>query len=100
MKKDGTMTAKEIAMYEGYIRATMRDLDDAYTTCSRAKKNAWRYCEDLRRRLGGFDVRVPSANTFQFSYAFKYFSPETGAESIHYETAKNSYDFEINYAQV
>ena len=53
-------------------RWTYLDLYHAYDRPSHAKEQAWRYCKDLRDKLGGWDLLISSRNTFQFSACFKF----------------------------
>lgn len=85
------MTKKQLGMLESYRRATAEELSDVYTRWSNAKERAWDYCESLRQDLNGYDARIPSANTFQFTYAFKYV--EEGKLYLCYVTAANESRF-------
>ena len=85
------MTKKQEALLDNYRRATATKLADVYKSWSAAKERGWNYCENLRAQLGGYGVRVPSANTFQFTYAFRFML--NGQEWLCYCTASNDYKF-------
>ena len=91
------MTKKQKQMLSAYLNSDCRDLDDAYGRCSYAKERAYAWCESKRERLNGYSPRIPSHNTFQFTYAFIFekVNDETGVVEawMDYETASNSYQF-------
>jgi len=87
------MTKKNRAMYEAYMRATDRRLEDAYGRASERKRAAFRSCVRTLEEMQGYDGRIVSHNTFRFSYAFRYM--QDGEERIRYITADNNYDFAI-----
>ena len=60
------------------------DLFDVYGTCSAAKRYAMDYCKRLQRERNGYDGRITSHNTFQFSYGFRFL--EDGIEKLMYIT--------------
>ena len=81
--------------YENYKRATARTLSDVYSRYSRAKENALQYCKELQYNMNGYDGRICSANTFQFTYAFQYMN-ESGKHCLAYITRDNNRYFEID----
>ena len=66
------MTKAQAALFGTYKRATATDLWQVYGRYSRAKAEAMARCRQLQYELGGFDGRICSANSFNFSYAFLY----------------------------
>lgn len=90
------MTKKQEGMLKSYKRATATDLWQVYDSWSQAKANALDYCHDLQRRLDGYDGRICSANTYQFTYAFRYVDVDTGHMCLCYCTAANDYKFAID----
>lgn len=91
------MTKKQRQMLSAYLNADCRDLDDAYGRYIREKERAYALCEQKRERLNGYSPRIPSHNTFQFTYAFIFerVNDKTGVVEIwmDYETAAHSYEF-------
>lgn len=90
------MTKKQEAMLQAYERATATELHDVYGRFSKAKVNAMEYCKALQRRLQGYGGKICSANTYQFTYAFKYPDFDTGKTCLCYCTAVNDYKFPID----
>lgn len=58
--------------YEAYKRSTARSLEDVYGRYSKAKDDAWTYCINLLLDLGGYDLKVISANGYQFTAGFMF----------------------------
>ena len=87
------MTKKQMAMVDAYNRTNARALDDVYGSYSAAKKEAYSYCRGLQYKMKGYDGRIPSANSFAFTYAFRY--KENGDEYMCYCTSCNDYKFKI-----
>lgn len=81
--------------YNQYKRATAKELHDVYGKYSPAKVNAYKYCRKLQENMGGYDGRICSANTFQFTYAFQYIN-ESGKNCLAYITAAQNRYFEID----
>ena len=88
------MNAKERRMFENWQRATMRNIYDAYERPSLAKVRAYERCIDKAIELGGWDIRVPSKNTFGFTLAFLFRGKDCKL-SMFYATKDNDYVFEI-----
>lgn len=93
------MTKKEQVLLENYKhsiqRYGLRDLMDAYATCSDAKKRAWKEIEEECSRLNGEGLTIVSKCINNFSCAYTY-RGERGEERLRYETYMNSYDFAID----
>ena len=89
------MTKANKGYYENYKRATATALYDVYGTYSAAKARGYAYCRELQYNMGGYDGRICSANTFQFTYAFQYVN-ETGKKCLAYITARHNRFFEID----
>ena len=88
------MTKAQERMYESYKRATATELSEVYGRYSTAKAQAMQYCKELQSNLNGFSGRICSANTFQFSYAFRYVN-ESGRDCLAYITRDHNRYFEI-----
>ena len=86
-----------IANYESYKRSTMENLFCAYKTPSYEKAKAWRYCENLMEKFGGYGLKVIHKNTWIFSAGFKFTDAETGKENFMYITP--NYDTAVEIAQ-
>ena len=72
-------------------------LAEVYGNYSYAKYQAWLYCKDLYYREGGYNFRITSHNSFNFSVAWDIINPETGElEGVRIETANNSYFVKYN----
>ena len=82
-------------LYENYKRATAKELREVYGTYSQKKEEAMRDCKELQYNMNGYDGRICSANTFQFTYAFQYVN-ESGRRCLAYITAAHNRYFEID----
>ena len=89
------MTKFQQRLYENHQCATARTIWDAYENPSYNKEKAYRRCVEKAKALGADEWRIPSKNTFQFSFSAIYPDKETGELRLMYETACNSYDFPI-----
>lgn len=91
------MTKKQEAMLQAYLRADEKatDLWRVYGTFSKKKAEAMEYCKELQYRLNGYGGRITSANSYHFSYAFKYPDYDTGKMCLCYCTAAHDYKFPI-----
>lgn len=69
-----------------YDRATATCLSDVYGKWSKAKENAFDYCQRLMAEYRGWNLKILSANTFMFTAGFEFENPETGAIAIMYIT--------------
>ena len=81
--------------YNQYKKATARELHEVYGKYSSAKASAMQYCKELQNNMNGYDGRICSANTFQFTYAFQYIN-ESGKHCLAYITAAQNRYFEID----
>ena len=66
------MTKEQNTLWNNYQRATARELHQVYSRCSQAKRDAMDRCRRIQAELEGYDGRICSANSWQFSYAFQY----------------------------
>ena len=87
------MTKKQQALWEQYKRANKRGLHECYYNPSSAKCLAYNAIAALCWELDGWDIRIPSYNTMMFTMAFLY--NKDGKTMLHYETHKNTWDFEV-----
>jgi hypothetical protein len=65
---------------------TYETLWDAYEKPSFAKAKAWKYCVDLCREMGGFDMVISARNCMVFSVVFTFVDNETGVVCYAYIT--------------
>ena len=56
--------------YRAFLRSSTYTLDEAYGRYSKAKANAYEYCQAREREFEAYDGCITGANTCQFSYAF------------------------------
>ena len=81
--------------YAQYQRTTACELRDVYGRYSAAKERAMEWCKNKMYQMGGHGMRILSANTFQFTVGWVYTDKNTGKEMFNVETARNSYEWEI-----
>lgn len=70
-------------------------LYDVYKSFSEAKLGAWEYCKTKCSEMNGRNLTILSYCTTNFTAAFEYTHPDTGALMLHVETYANSYDMEM-----
>ena len=90
------MTKREMGLLASYQRSKKRYLSDCYKSFSNAKARAFDYCKRKELKMGGFNGRICSFNTFSFTYAFEYVN-ENGVVCLHYITPNYDYDFEYSF---
>lgn len=88
------------ALLCSHNNARHASLEDCYDNASVFK---WRIYHAILKEcnsLDGYDVRIPSYNTFFFTMSYKYdtVDAETGVVTVHlvYHTHANRYDFVID----
>ena len=69
-------------------------LADAYGRYSKAKADAWKYCEEKRDKYEGWGLKVLSHNSFMFTAGFEFENPETGAIALCIITPSKDFAFE------
>ena len=74
------------AQMEMHDRATARDLKDVYGRYSTSKEKAWDYCFDMYCELYGWDFKIISYNTFQFTVGFYFYNKDLGNVCFAYIT--------------
>lgn len=85
MKTLKIYSKKANAFIKAYWASDMYTLDEAYKSHSTAKENAYNYCRSLCQKEAGYDFRIISANTFQFTCGWRTYN------ALRIETANNSY---------
>ena len=58
--------------YDDYKMSSATSLHDVYGSFSRAKAEAWKYCEELMQRFDGYGLRVISSNGWMFTAGFMF----------------------------
>lgn len=87
MEKLNANTKKAQTLIENYLSSSCCDLDDAYEYHhSRAKDNAWEYCESKRQELNGWGARVCTHCTTTFTYGAR-----VGEHDLLYITPSHDY---------
>ena len=89
------MNKKQLHLFNNYLKSNNYSLDNVYRTYSREKFIAYEYILRECDEKNGFDVRICSANTFQFTMAYRY--KQDNKMRLRYHTRENVYDFEIEY---
>ena len=79
-------TKEALYITEMYERSNAKCLADVYGNYSRAKEEAFKYCQRLMEEHNGEDLRILSYNTFIFTAAFIMWSEETGEALLMYIT--------------
>ena len=74
VKEPLTSADRRLALrnYDAYKRSTKYSLYDAYGTFSRAKAEAWEYCENLMKEYDGYGLKVISHNGYKFTAGFMF----------------------------
>ena len=92
--KTTKLNKRERNFQDAYLRSNDYSLFDAYENVSRAKYRAWEHCEALCKEHDGWDLKVISHNSFQFTAGFEFENPETGAVSLCIITKSDEFAFE------
>lgn len=84
MKKDERIAQAQI---ERFDRSQAYSLSDVYGRYSHAKAQAWKNCENLYNKLGGYGaMKIISHNSNFFSVGFRFVDAETGVLKFAYIT--------------
>lgn len=87
------------ALLDAHNRATCTSISDCYDNASVFKWRIYHAILEECASVNGYDVRIPSYNTFFFTMSYKYdvVDAETGVVTVHlvYHTHANRYDFVI-----
>lgn len=87
------MRAREREAYRLYKASDNCSLRDVYGRFSEAKYKAWVGCRKLCRDKGGHNLRIITANGFQFTAGFEY--EEDGKPMFMYITKASNTECEI-----
>ena len=66
------MTKKQEQMLDNYRRSNATELWEVYGRCSEKKREAFEKCRKLQATYGGWGGRICTANSYRFTYAFKF----------------------------
>ncbi len=95
MKIKTTKLNKDEQRYQQmYAMSGDNCLADAYGSYSKAKADAWKYCEEKRDKYDGWGLKVLSHNTYMFTAGFEFENPETGAVALCIITPSKDFAFE------
>ena len=83
-------TIKGTGMLQSYERSKFTSINQCYEKPSKAKIDAEFQCYNKMTRQCGFGFRIMSYNTFSFTCGWLT-ENETGLQTLHVETANNSY---------
>lgn len=81
-----TTTQKGLNFWKAYYQSKNYSLTDCFKTCSQEKRRAEHLCRRKMRGENGYDFRILSWNTFQFTCGWQLRNGD-----IRIETANNSY---------
>ena len=70
------MTQRQQSVVDRYNRSSMTELYEAYGKFSGKKREAWDKCKALRYKHKGKDLKIISANRYQFSAGCTYTNDE------------------------
>ena len=87
------MNRKMQMAYTSYLKSDKYNLYHAYQSFSKAKADAWEYCEKLCRKHEGKGLKVIGACTNFFSAGFLY--EENGVKKFMYITHGGDYSAEV-----
>ena len=88
------MTKKQEQLLDNYNRASATELRQVYNSWSDKKERAFKECIEKMSAYEGYDGRICSANTWMFTYAFKY-RDGYGHTCLCYITPSTDYEFII-----
>lgn len=97
--KTTKLNKREKSFQDAYLRSTDNSLFDAYDNVSKAKWKAWEHCEAVCKEHDGWDLKVISHNSFQFTAGFEFENPSTGAVSLYIITKSDEFAFEEWFEQ-
>ena len=97
--KTTKLNKREKSFQDAYLRSTDNSLFDAYDNVSKAKWKAWEHCEAVCKEHDGWDLKVISHNSFQFTAGFEFENPKTGAVSLYIITKSDEFAFEEWFEQ-
>ena len=87
------MRAREREAYRLYKISNNDSLYDVYGRFSEAKHKAWEYCKKLCEEKSGSDLRIITANGFQFTAGFEY--EKDGKQMFMYITKASDTECEV-----
>ena len=97
--KTTKLNKREKSFQDAYLSSTDNSLFDAYDNVSKAKWKAWEHCEAVCKEHDGWDLKVISHNSFQFTAGFEFENPATGAIALYIITKSDEFAFEEWFEQ-
>ena len=94
--KTTKLNKREKNFQDAYFKSSNYSLFDAYESVSRKKWEAWEHCEALCKEHGGWDLKVISHNSWQFTAGFEFTNPATGAIALCIITKSDEFAFEVD----
>ena len=91
--KEVKLSKREVEMVERYYDADDTDIYDAYDRPSKAMRDAFRRCVNMKCEMNGNDLRITGHSSYRFSCAFRYFN--NGVEFLRYITKDHNYDINL-----
>lgn len=88
------MKTREYKAYRMYKASNNYSLYDVYGRFSKAKSEAWKYCKELCEYKNGNNLKIITANNFQFTAGFEY--EETGKLMFMYITKLYDTECEVD----
>ena len=94
------MTAKQMERqarehYKEWKRSGDYALDSAYGRYSVNKARAWRYCQEMKAKLNGYELKVISHNCMVFTAGFEYMDNDTGEARFYYIAPTFDWDIPV-----
>lgn len=101
MKIKTTKLNKDEQRYQQmYLDSNDYSLFNVYESVSRNKWSAWEHCETVCKEHDGWDLKILSHNTWQFTAGFEFENPETGAVALYIITESREFAFEEWFEEV
>lgn len=90
MIKWTTLTGERAEGFKrAYFTSESQMIGSCITSCSDAKKAAYKRCEDIRLQMGGKHPRILSESTFHFVYGYLF------GTALHVITPSHNYQIEL-----
>lgn len=65
-------TKEALRSYNQYLKSNMHSIFEAYENPSYNKQTAWTYCQKLCKEFNGYNLKIISKNSFQFTAGFEF----------------------------
>ena len=87
--KSGTKLQEKLV--QNHKQAVYTNLNQCYLTFSEKKRVAFQFCEMVRLRIKGYDMRINSFSTYSFTCSFLYNEINTSNVILYTITPKKHY---------